>query len=75
MFLNAFEVKYLVTIKMVDGIPCIVLSEDDMDSIDESLENKIITVKDFTEIQRSKERKEMPRLMDELKLRFKNARL
>lgn len=67
----------MVIIKIVDGIPCIVLSENNMDIINKSgrKTTNVILGKDFTEIQRSKERKEMPRLMDELKLRFKNARL
>ncbi|TFG04595.1 MAG: hypothetical protein EU539_10520 [Promethearchaeota archaeon] len=67
----------MVIIKIVDGIPCIVLSENNMDIINKSGQKttNVILGKDFTEIQRSKERKEMPRLMDELKLRFKNARL
>lgn len=61
-------------IKIIDGIPCIVLPEDPEDF---KVKPKITRMrkpllKDFTQVQRTKERNCFNDLMKELKDRFKN---
>ncbi|MFX1338305.1 MAG: hypothetical protein ACFFDK_06830 [Promethearchaeota archaeon] len=67
----------MVKIKVIDGIPCIILS-DGADEIDDN--NKEHNIKsehfsmlnDFTRIQRSKENDCMRDLLKDLKEKFKN---
>jgi len=67
-------VMNLVKIKVIDGIPCIDLSDD---SEEHKKENKNKTehfsvLNDFTRIQRSKENDCMKDLLKDLKEKFKN---
>ena len=64
----------LVEIKIIGGIPCIVLPEDPEDF---KVKPKITRLRnpssrDFTQVQRTKEKKCFNDLMKELKDRFKN---
>ena len=64
----------MVNIKMIDGIPCIILSDD---SEEDNKGNKaksehFLKKNDFTQIQRSKENDCMKDLLKDLKEKFKN---
>ena len=66
--------KRLVKIKVIDGIPCILLSDE---TDEQKKENKtpfenFSMLNDFTRIQRSKENECMKDLLKDLKEKFKN---
>ena len=64
----------LVKIKIIGGIPCIVLPDDPEDFKVKPKINRLInpSSRDFTQVQRTKEKKCFNDLMKELKDRFKN---
>ena len=61
-------------IKVIDGIPCIVLSEESEEhkKEHESEPERFSVLNDFTRIQRSKENNCLKDLMRDLKEKFKN---
>lgn len=61
-------------IKMIDGIPCIILSDDpEKHKIEHKTKSERFSMlNDFTRIQRSKENDYMKDLLKDLKEKFKN---
>lgn len=66
--------RRLVKIKVIDGIPCIILSEEKKDHKKEqnTKPERCSMLNDFTRIQRSKENDCMKDLLKDLKEKFKN---
>jgi len=77
MLLNSFNKKYLkvmkmIRIKLLDGIPCIIL-DDGIIWTDEEIKNeskRLIMPEYFTKIQESKEKSYYDKVLDEIKKKF-----
>lgn len=73
-FNNQEKVRRLVEIKVIDGIPCIVLSDrkEEHEKWNKIKPENFSILRDYTHIQRSKEFDCINDLMDDLKEKFKD---
>ena len=62
----------LVRIKEIDGIPCIVLDEDEQEKVKNIKPENQFNLQDYTQLQRSKELENIKDVMKDLKENFKN---